>query len=87
MVQWQKGRLCKSLPGEPYHLERGQVTLPYAIGMDKNMLFGDTFVDWRNKADTDIGDKLSWCLNYLNGLLPWLVEVSVQDSVFSNFFL
>jgi hypothetical protein len=50
--------------GEPYHLERGQVTLPYTIGMYKNMLFGDKFVDWRNEADTDDGDKSSCCLNF-----------------------
>jgi hypothetical protein len=62
--------------------ERGQVTLPYAIGVYENMLFGDKFVDWRNKADKDDGDKSSCCLNFLNGLLPWLVEVLVQDNVF-----
>ena len=68
--------------GEPYHLERGQVVLPHSITMYENMLFGDKFTDWRDEADSEDGDKSTCCFSFLNGLLPWLIEVLVQDGAF-----
>jgi hypothetical protein len=71
--------------GEPYHLERGQVVLPHNIGMYEHMLLGDKVADWRNEADMDDVGKSLCCFHFLHGLIPWFVEVLVQDGVFFIF--
>ena len=68
--------------GEPYHLERGQVALPYAIGWYEQRLFGAKITNWPHDAERDDGDKSTCCSNFLNGIIPWFVEVLIQDGVF-----
>ena len=68
--------------GEPYYLERGLVLLPYGIPWYEEKLFGNKLQVFREQAMSRDGDKSTCCTNFLNYIIPWFVEVLVQDGIY-----
>jgi hypothetical protein len=68
--------------GEPYRCERGLVVLPFSIPWYEQKLFGTKLAQFRTEAASRDGDKSTCCSNFLNHLLPWFVEVLLQDGIY-----
>jgi hypothetical protein len=68
--------------GEPYRLERGLVVLQHSLDWYERKLFGNKIATFRAEAAARVGDKSTCCSNFLNDIIPWFVEVLVQDGIY-----
>lgn len=68
--------------GEPYRLERGLLELPNSIAWYEKKLFGNRLTLFRAEAASAHGDKSTCASNFLNCIIPWFVEVLVQDGIY-----
>jgi hypothetical protein len=77
--------VCKVMAGfskeEPYFVPRTMLTLLHPIEVYERLLLPD-LADWRVEAASVGGDKSSCCDKFLNHVVPFLVEVLIQDSIY-----
>jgi hypothetical protein len=78
--------VCKVMAGlskeEPYFVPRTMLTLLYPVEVYERLMLSD-LADWRVEAASVGGDKSLCCDNFLNHVIPFLVEVLIQDSIYS----
>jgi hypothetical protein len=65
----------------PYFVARTLLELPNSIEWYCRQLLPD-LATWRQQAASRGGDKSTCCHKFLHYILPYLVEVLVQDGVF-----
>ena len=66
---------------EEYFVPRTHVRLPYTINYYIEKLL-PKLPTWRNEASSRFGDKSTCSQNWLFDLLPWFIEVLVQDGIY-----
>lgn len=66
---------------ESYFVPRTLIGLPYSAESLCTMLL-PRLADWRAEADSCIGDKSTCCSKFLHEILPFLVEILVQDGIY-----
>ena len=66
---------------DEYFVPRSHLELPYDINWYM-VRFLPRIQIWRHQAASRDGDKSECCKNFLNGLLPYLVRVLIQDSIY-----
>jgi hypothetical protein len=67
--------------GEPYFVPRTLIELPHPIAYYCNRLLPD-LENWRTQARGRGGDKSDCCEKFLHHILPYFVEVLVQDGIY-----
>ena len=77
---------CKVMAGfkreDEYFVPRSHIQLPYSVEWYCDRLLPD-LTNWREQAATPgSGDKSLCCQNFLEELLPWFVEVLIQDGIY-----
>jgi hypothetical protein len=65
----------------PYYVPRALLDLPNSVEWYCEKLLPD-LATWRQQAGSLRGDKSILCDKFLNYLLPYFVEVLVQDGVY-----
>jgi hypothetical protein len=65
----------------PYFVPRTLLDLPYSIDYYCQKLLPQ-LATWRQQAASRGGDHSTCCDNFLNCILPYFVEVLLQDGVF-----
>ena len=64
-----------------YFVPRTQVVLQHTVEWYCARLLPN-LVQWRQQASSRQGDKTTCCTKFLNNILPWFVEVLVQDGIY-----
>jgi hypothetical protein len=76
---------CKVMAGfgreEGYFVEREFINLPWELGALINLLL-PSYSRWVRQAASREGDKSVACRKFLNEIIPYMVEVLVQDSIY-----
>lgn len=76
---------CKVMAGhkkdEAYFVEREFLDLPQDIGTLINLLL-PSYSKWVRQASSKHGDKSIACRKFLNEIIPYMVEVFVQDGIY-----
>ena len=67
--------------GEPYHCHRALIKLEHNIEWYLDKLL-PRYRAYKKEYNDMFGDKSEMCFRFLFELLPWLVEVLVQDGIF-----
>jgi hypothetical protein len=77
--------VCKVMAGfskeEPYFVPRTHLVLPKTAKEYLTLLLPQ-LAGWRLEASRGNGDKSSCCLQFLNEVLPFFMEVLIQDSIY-----
>jgi hypothetical protein len=77
--------VCKVMAGfrkdEPYFVPGTHLKLLYPIGTYEQLLLPD-LADWGVEADAVGDDHSSCCNKFLNHVIPFLLEVLIQDSIY-----
>ena len=66
---------------QPWFLARSKLQLAYAISEYEKRLL-PFLKQWRRQAKSRFGDKSSCCDNFLNEIIPYYIEVLVQDGIY-----
>ena len=66
---------------EEYYVARSHIVLPKSISWYVKKLL-PKYERWINESAGPNGDKSLCAKNFLHSLIPWLVEVLIQDSIF-----
>lgn len=78
-------KTCKVMAGfdidDAYFVPRSMIELPNAVHWYVRKLLPN-YDKWKSEAASVHGDKSTFCAMFLNDLLPWLVEVIVQDGCY-----
>ena len=76
---------AKTLAGfksdEPYFVSRTLLELDEDIGYYIDLLLPD-YRRWQQERESQFGDKSSCCDVFLNHLIPYFVEVVLQDAIY-----
>ena len=78
-------KTCKVMAGfdidDAYFVPRSMIELPNSVLWYVRKLLPN-YEKWKSEAASVHGDKSTFCAMFLNDLLPWLVEVIVQDGCY-----
>lgn len=78
-------KTCKVMAGfdidDAYFVPRSMIELPHPVLWYVRKLLPN-YNNWKAEAASAIGDKSTFCAMFLDDLLPWLVEVVVQDGCY-----
>jgi hypothetical protein len=66
---------------ESYYVPRTLIDLPLPIDQLCHLLL-PKLTEWRTQAESPLGDKTSCCRQFLYEVLPFLVEILVQDGIY-----
>ena len=78
-------KTCKVMAGfdidDAYFVPRSMIELPHSVQWYVRKLL-PRYDAWKAEATSSRGDKSTFCAMFLDDLLPWLVEVLVQDGCY-----
>jgi hypothetical protein len=78
-------KTCKVMAGfdidDAYFVPRSMIELPNSVLWYVRKLLPN-YDKWKTETTSANGDKSTFCAMFLNDLLPWLVEVIVQDGCY-----
>lgn len=67
---------------ESYFVPRTEIGLPFPIEECMNKILGTDFTRWKEEQACDEGDHSDCGQKFFSRLLPYLVEVLVQDGIY-----
>jgi hypothetical protein len=67
---------------ESYFVPRSEIGLPFPIEECINKLLGTDYARWKSQQASSDGDKSECGEQFFSRLLPWLVEVLIQDGIY-----
>ena len=67
--------------GEPYHNDRAKLQLPHGTDWYVKKLL-PCMSEYKRQHESPLGDKTDMCKRFLFEMIPWFVEVLIQDGIY-----